>query len=119
MAMAKASENYNILQNDFSKEPQRVFILGSAEDSTRMNLQLKAIVQYKTQTGKWPLIYMIQGSGHIVPSDAPLALLNILNDIESRRTQPRTNKQFMATVNLDGTIQWLENAKVEKIFSNL
>ncbi len=118
MAMARASENYNILQNDFSKEPRRVFILGSAEDPTRMNLQLKAIAQYKAQTGSWPLIYLIQGAGHIVPSDAPLALLKILIDLESRRNQ-KANEPFMASVNLDGTIQWLENANVEKIFSKL
>jgi hypothetical protein len=119
VALAKASENYNILQNNFSKQPERVFILASQDEAPRLDLQLKAIHQYKSQTGKWPLVYMIQGSGHVVPSDAPLALLNILLDIQERRSNQKLKDSFMASVNLDGTIRWLSNAKAEKIFLNL
>jgi pimeloyl-ACP methyl ester carboxylesterase len=122
-AMAKAVENYNILDIDFVAGPRRIFILGENEDGLRFELQMQAIKKYQEDRKEWPIVYLVRDSGHIIPEEAPEAYVEILADIakrnSSKKSTPSADMPFFASVTHEGKIVWLSNVEAEKVFSHL
>jgi hypothetical protein len=80
-ALSRAADGFDFTKQKFSSKTKLYFILGENEDSHRFDLQMKAIKMYEQQTGDLKSTVALKGAGHIVPSDVPLAYLNVLKKI--------------------------------------
>lgn len=87
VSMARAVENYDYSEVSFALGPQRIFILGENESSQRLEIQLAAIKEYSQQK-ETPYVFVIEGAGHVVPTDQPLAYLKTLQMILNQTLPP-------------------------------
>jgi pimeloyl-ACP methyl ester carboxylesterase len=83
LALSASAQNFDIREQDFTKGPRRLFILGEKEDDVRKDLQQQALKIYKQQTGAEPSVILVPGAGHTVPVDQPIAYVDILTKIRA------------------------------------
>ncbi|MFN8846907.1 MAG: hypothetical protein ACK5V3_08055 [Bdellovibrionales bacterium] len=67
--LAWATRGFDIRTQDFSKGPERFWILGANELPVRLRYQLEAVEIHKRITGQSNRLFLIQNAGHIVPGD--------------------------------------------------
>lgn len=78
IAMTRASENFDLRQQDFSTTARRIWILAENELASRREIQGEA-VQINNETSKTNQIpIIIANSGHTIPSEQPKAYAQAL-----------------------------------------
>lgn len=83
MAMARATEDFDIRKQDFKNTAKRIWILAENEDEYRRSLQDEAVQIYNSVTKVSELPYEVADSGHIIPTEQPEAYSQILIEILS------------------------------------
>lgn len=78
MALSASAEAFDLRKQDFTKGPQRFFILGENEEETRKKIQQEALVIYEKATGHPPSVVVIPGAGHEVPVHQPKAFVDVI-----------------------------------------
>ena len=80
-SLSIAADGFDFSKQEFNTNTKRLFILGENELPARAELQQKAIAMYEEQTGLKQTSIVLNGAGHIVPSDAPEAYLALMKQI--------------------------------------
>lgn len=83
IALSKAVENFELEKQDYRQSSERIYVLAENESAARLRRQTMAIKAYESQTGKSSAVFLIQKSGHTIPTEAPLAYLRILQNFLS------------------------------------
>ena len=81
MAMARATEEFNLVEQDFKNTPRRIWILAENEEPYRMKLQLQALTAANKALGLNIEPVVIANSGHTIPMEQPEAYAEILKAI--------------------------------------
>lgn len=81
MAMARATEDFNVTVQDFKNTPRRIWILAENEEPYRLKLQLQAVALYNKAQGVSVEPVVIPNSGHTIPMEQPEAYAEVLKAI--------------------------------------
>lgn len=81
VSLSIAADGFDFSKQDFTSGTKRLFILGQNELEQRAELQQAAISLYEKQTGYRKTQIVVPNAGHIIPSDAPQAYLNLMKQI--------------------------------------
>lgn len=78
--LSRASEGFEWNEQIDSKDTKtrRVFVLAQNESPSLLESQISAFKKLKT---KAPLLVMVEGSGHVLPSERPSAYARILSEV--------------------------------------
>lgn len=76
--LSYAAHGFDYRKQNFNENTFKFFILGENELEARLALQKEAIGIYEKATKRTNTSVILPGAGHIVPSDAPEAYLQIL-----------------------------------------
>lgn len=113
VGMARAIENWSLMKTNFKGGPERIFILGEDENVHRLSDQVKVLRAYKNQRGEWPLVFLLQKAGHIVPEDQPKAFVKVISLILKNKV---TNR--VSYVKTNGVVLPLSEKEFEKILDD-
>jgi pimeloyl-ACP methyl ester carboxylesterase len=83
LALSHSAENFDFREQDFTKGPYRMFILGEKEEGVRKGLQQQGLKIYKQQTHSEPSVVTVPGAGHTVPVDQPAVYVAILTKVRA------------------------------------
>lgn len=81
MAMARATEDFNVTEQDFKNTPRRIWILAENEEPYRLKLQLRAVELYNQAMKISVEPVVIPNSGHTIPMEQPEAYAEVLKAI--------------------------------------
>lgn len=76
--LSYAAHGFDFRKQKFNQNSLRFFILGEQELEKRFNLQQEAVGLYQKSTSRTNSSVVLPDAGHIIPSDAPEAYLEIL-----------------------------------------
>lgn len=79
--LSYAAHGFDFRKQKFNENTVRFFILGQDELENRFSLQQEAVGIYQKSTGRKNSSVILPNAGHIIPSDAPEAYLQILKSI--------------------------------------
>jgi pimeloyl-ACP methyl ester carboxylesterase len=117
VGMARATEKYDINTLDFAAGPQRIFLIGRDENPYRFTQQIKAIKNYRDQIGELPTVFLLEGAGHIVPTDQPESYVKVMAMILNSEIPKRY--RFFDVQKNGGKIGPIKNSEVEKLLQNI
>lgn len=81
MAMARATEDFNLTQQDFRTTPRRIWILAENEEAYRLKLQMQAVELYNKAQNVLVQPVVIPNSGHTIPMEQPEVYAEVLKAI--------------------------------------
>lgn len=78
--LSYAAHGFDYRKQSFKENTFRFFILGEQELEARYAFQQEAIALYQKATSRANASVVVEGAGHIIPSDVPEAYLQILKE---------------------------------------
>ena len=81
MAMARATEDFDVTEQDFKATARRIWILAENEEPYRLKLQLQAVALYNKALNISAVPVVISNSGHTIPMEQPEAYAEVLKTI--------------------------------------
>lgn len=114
VTIARAVEDFNFPDWDFTAETRtRDFVIAGSENPERLKNQVEVIKKYLA-SGKPVRVVVVEGAGHIMPTDKPALYVGVLNLLSTQGRQGSVQFAVVKDAETLQTLKWSDGYALER-----